>query len=58
VAARLLLEVLGPTVPELRFVETALKTVGALRPPCCQRWPIEVGSASAPPRPILWQGCS
>src|SRR5512135_2584106 len=37
------------------LLNTALKTVGALRPPCCQRWPIEVGSASAPPSPMLWQ---
>src|SRR5690242_3892027 len=34
---------------------TALYTVGALRPPRCQRWPSEVSCRSTPPMPIMWQ---
>ena len=36
-------------------LKTALKTVGALRPPRCQRCPIDVSWASTPPSPMLWQ---
>src|SRR6516162_642424 len=36
------------------LLNTELSTVGAFRPPCCQRCPIEVDCASAPPSPRLW----
>ena len=36
-------------------LKTALKTVGAFRPPRCQPWPIDVSWASTPPSPMLWQ---
>src|SRR5690606_30429312 len=36
-------------------LNTALKTVGELRGPRCQPWPIDAGTLSAPPVPMLWQ---
>src|SRR6056297_333217 len=36
-------------------LKTALSTVGELRGPCCQPWPIEVGMLSSPPVARLWQ---
>ena len=36
-------------------LNTALNTVGALRGPFCQPWPIEVSRLSSPPMPRLWQ---
>src|SRR5690606_23267918 len=36
-------------------LNTALNTVGELRGPFCQPWPMEVGTLSAPPVPIAWQ---
>src|SRR5690606_32999282 len=36
-------------------LKTALNTVGELRGPCCQPWPIDVEILSAPPVPIEWQ---
>ena len=53
--ACLLLEILGPPVPELGGVEYRIETVGALRPPRCQRWPSEVSIMSTPPSPMMWQ---
>ena len=36
-------------------LSTALSTVGELRGPFCQPWPMETGTLSAPPVPTLWQ---
>src|SRR6056297_4196218 len=36
-------------------LNTALSTVGELRGPFCQPWPIEVGILSSPPVARLWQ---
>src|ERR1019366_3613166 len=36
------------------LLNTEFNTVGALRPPCCQRWPSDIDSPSTPPSPILW----
>src|SRR5690606_9622232 len=36
-------------------LNTALNTVGELRGPRCQPWPIDAGTLSAPPVPMLWQ---
>src|SRR6056297_3823886 len=36
-------------------LNTALSTVGELRGPFCQPWPIEVGMLSSPPVARLWQ---
>src|SRR5690606_8471813 len=36
-------------------LKTALNTVGELRGPFCQPWPMEVGTLSAPPVPMAWQ---
>src|SRR6516162_3019162 len=37
------------------LLNTALRTVGALRAPCCQRCPMDGDCVSAPPSPRLWQ---
>ena len=36
-------------------LNTELNTVGELRGPCFQPWPVEVCWKSAPPMPTLWQ---
>src|ERR1044072_5490133 len=36
------------------MLKTEFSTVGALRAPFCQPWPIEVSRLSSPPVPKLW----